>query len=87
MKEERMFNLVEQWLASGLKKTEFLKDIDCSRSSFNNWLKRYNRLKPFFVKESISNFQEIHLPTETANEEKKIIELTTASGTHIIIYG
>ncbi len=87
MKYEEMFSLIQEWQLSGLKKSDFLADKSCSPKSFNFWLKRYNTLKSLYQTETISDFQEIHLPVKTDREENKILELTRTSGTHIVIFG
>lgn len=87
MRQEEMLSLVQEWQESGLKKREFLIDKSCSQKRFNFWVKRYNSLKALFQPEIDSNFQEIHLPVESGIQENKILELTTASGTHIVIFG
>lgn len=86
MKQKEMFAMIKAWRESGLTKQEFLKKHPLSRHKFNYWIGRYNRSNPHSEQNQKSNFQEICLPETDKNRSQKIVELTTQSGTHIVIY-
>lgn len=87
MKQKEMFAIVEAWRESGLTKQQFVKEHPITSHKLNYWIGRYNKLNQQGEQHQKSNFQEISLPETNENSSQKILELTTLTGTHIVIYG
>ena len=87
MKQKEMFAIVEAWRESGLTKQQFVKQHPITYHKLNYWIGRYNKLNQQSNQHQKSNFQQICLPETDENCSQKILELTTQTGTHIVIYG
>jgi hypothetical protein len=87
MKKEEMFTIVEAWRKSSLTKQQFVKQHPITYHKLNYWIGQYNKLNHPIGQHSRSDFQEISLPEAKSKEQiRKVLELTTQSGTHIVIY-
>lgn len=86
MKQKEMFTIVEAWRESGLTKQQFVKENPISYHKLNYWIGQYNKLHKHIEQQQESNFQEICLPEINKDRSQKILELTTRTGTHIVIY-
>lgn len=80
-----MLKLVEECLNSGLQKTDFIRQKNIRPHKYYYWQKRYLAQKE--KKEAVPVFKEVSIPAFFQEESsKKVLEVTTASGTQIIIY-
>lgn len=86
MKKEEMFTIVESWRESGLTKQQFVKEHPISYHKLNYWIGRYNKIKQPIELPPKSNFQEMCISEKDTDCSQKILELTTKTGTHIVIY-
>lgn len=86
MKQQEMFTIVKAWRKSNLSKQQFVKEQSIRPHKLNYWIGRYNKLLQHKEPVPKSNFQEINLSEDSHNRKQKILELTTQTGTHIIIY-
>lgn len=86
MKQKEMFTMVEAWRESGLTKQQFVKEHPISYHKLNYWIGQYNKLHKHSEQQQKSSFQEICLPEINKDHSQKILELTTRTGTHIVIY-
>nr|WP_320117679.1 hypothetical protein [uncultured Marinifilum sp.] len=85
-KEEIMFKEVELYLESDLNQYEFSKGKDYTRHGLQYWLKKYRLQNPSEGScQSEGHFQEINL-SDGKKQAEKVMEITTKSGTQIIIY-
>jgi len=90
-----MFQTIEDWKKSGLKKAHFVKNTGITIHKFNYWIDKYSLLKTLENRVKLiekSQFQEINLPLFSENLECKTIpnnafELETPSGFKITIFG
>lgn len=86
MKQKEMYTIVEAWRKSGLTKQQFVNDHPITYHKLNYWIGRYNKMNQPNEQHQKSNFQEICLPEKDSKSSRKILELTTQAGTHIVIY-
>ncbi|NPD48175.1 hypothetical protein [Lentimicrobium sp. S6] len=86
MKKEEMFTMVEAWHKSGLTKQQFVNEHPITYHKLNYWIGQYNKMNLTKEQARKSNFQEICLSEKDFISSQKILELTTLSGTHIVIY-
>ncbi len=87
MSEKRkMLNLVEECLKSGLHKKDFFRQKNISPHKYYYWQKRYLAQKGKCEESPV--FKEVSIPAFFSQEgaPKKVLEVTTPSGTQIIIY-
>ena len=87
MKQKEMFAIVEAWFKSDLTKHQFINEHPISIHKLNYWIGRYNKLNQHIDENQKSNFHEICLPETNKDRSQKILELTTQTGFHIVIYG
>lgn len=82
-----MFTVVEAWRKSGLTKQQFVKQYPITYHKLNYWIGQYNKLNHPKEQHPLSDFREISLSEAKSKEQtRKVLELTTQSGTHIVIY-
>lgn len=85
-KEEIMFKEVEIYLSSEMTQRDFIKDKDYSYHSLKYWLAKYRKQERF----TEANFEQGHFQEIDLNQSdqgsKKLMEITSRSGVHIIIY-
>ncbi len=86
MKKKEMFTIVETWRESGMTKQQFVNDHPITYHKLNYWIGRYNKMNQLIEQQHKTNFQEICLPEKDSHRSQKILELTTQTGTHIVIY-
>lgn len=99
MLQEKMFQLIENWKASGLSKNEFLKNSDYTIHKLNYWLDKYAVSKEIKQNKSLNNgdFRQLVIPcfssdasldldVSSRQESKKLVELHTPSGLKITIF-
>lgn len=80
-----MFKLVEECLSSGIQKKDFILQKNISPHKYYYWQKRYLAQKG--KREERPVFKEVPIPAFFQEESsQKVLELTTPSGTQIIIY-
>jgi hypothetical protein len=85
-KQDIMYSEIELFFASGLTQREFVKGKDYTKDSFHYWLTKYRLEKKTLPSEDQEKvFHEIDL-SKAPNTSVKLLELTTRSGVHIIIY-
>ena len=87
MKQKEMFAMVESWHNSNLTKQQFAKEHNLSYHKLNYWIRKYNKSDQAKESHQDLSFHEVHLPKPEETAFKKVLELTTQSGTHIVIYG
>lgn len=80
-----MFQEVRLYLESGQTQSEFIKGKTYTRYGFQYWLKKYRDSQEEPEYHLSGTFQEINLAEET-QFSAKVLEITTKSGTHIIVY-
>lgn len=81
-----MYSEVEQWMRSGQKRADFVKEKTYSLAKFDYWIRRYKKEK---AKPTRSNFKEIPIKKTIVSPEPKrektlLIELP--SGIKITVY-
>jgi len=42
-RKQEMYTLIEDWQSSGVSRTKYCKDRGMSRSTFRNWLRKYEQ--------------------------------------------
>lgn len=87
MKQKEMFAIVESWHNSNLTKQQFAREHELSYHKLNYWIGKYNKLDQAKESHQDLSFHEVHLPKSEEIVSRKVLELTTHSGTHIVIYG
>lgn len=89
-RQEKMFEIIEEWKMSDLMRADFLKKKHLSRTKFGYWLGKYNKLngKNVILKKMVEpEFKEMAVIDVEEKKQQKIIELTLTSGIQITIYG
>jgi hypothetical protein len=78
--QETMFTVVEQWMASGQSKADFLKEQDFGSAKFNYWLAKWKTTQGLSEKEG---FEPLELSGLGA---RKVLEIVTPGGTRITVF-
>jgi hypothetical protein len=73
-----MFLAVEQWLESGMSKSAYLKGKGLGLGKFNYWIAKWKASRS-----EGSGFKEVNL---MESGPKKVLEITTVSGTRITVF-
>jgi len=83
--QTRMFNEVELWLESGLKKSEFLEGKEYGEGKFNYWLSKW-RLSKNFGEERRNLFEELDGDFRSEVKLGKVLEIEAPSGVRITVF-
>ena len=83
--QKSMFNEVELWLGSGLKKSEFLKGKSYGEGKFNYWLSKW-RLSKNFGGERKNVFEELNGDFRSEIKLGKVLEIEVPSGVRITVF-
>ncbi len=78
--QDQMFLAVEQWLESGMSKSAYLKGKDLGLGKFNYWIAKWKASRS---EGSGAGFKEVNL---MESGPKKVLEITTVSGTRITVF-
>lgn len=85
--QREMFALVSEWRASGMSKKAFLADRNIRLSKFNYWCTKYSDEHHGADLPAENHFRELVLSKSAPETPAKVVELTTPTGLHIVIYG
>ena len=84
--QEQMYQDVEAWLTSGMKKKDFVKNKQYNMHKFYYWHRKYKAERQSQELSEISNFKEVILfPTEKS-KVRKVLEIELPNDIKITIF-
>ena len=79
--QEKMFSAVQEWLASGASKVDFLSGKDYSEAKFNYWLAKWKTSQQ--LQNGVSCFEELQWDSLKFG---KVLEIEAPSGVKITVF-
>lgn len=84
--QEQMYQDVEAWLTSGMKKKDFVKNKQYNMHKFYYWHRKYKVERQSQELSEISNFKEVILfPTEES-KVRKVLEIELPNDIKITVF-
>ncbi len=84
--QEQMYQDVEAWLTSGMKKKDFVRNKQYNMHKFDYWYRKYKAEMQSQELSEVGNFKEVtFFPIEEV-KVRKVLEIESPSGIKITVF-